>query len=268
MLPEQRLTLDRHCWQQESASLCLIDAAYISAGQVNAALQLSDYPLQKLNSLLPLQSTIDGVLQAKLDLSWQVNQAPTAVLSVQAPQGRFVQQLDVPVTLPWQQLEFNAELAAHQLRSHLSVQLSNSGQLQAQALVSDLDQSNRPLRAELTLSDLTLEFLKPLLDEYSELSGQVSSRLSVDGSLAEPQVQGEFRLADLRVKGKLAPTDIEQADLVLSFRGERAELEGLVKTPEGQIELVGLANWQDLAAWDASLAVSGDQLKLQIPQAE
>ena len=268
MLPEQRLTLDRHCWQQESASLCLIDAANISAGQVNAALQLSDYPLQKLNSLLPLQSSIDGVLQAKLDLSWQVNQAPTAVLSVQAPQGRFVQQLDVPVTLPWQQLEFNAELAAHQLRSHLSVQLSNSGQLQAQALVSDLDQSNRPLRAELTLSDLTLEFLKPLLDEYSELSGQVSSRLSVDGSLAEPQVQGEFRLADLRVKGKLAPTDIEQADLVLSFRGERAELEGLVKTPEGQIELVGLANWQDLAAWDASLAVSGDQLKLQIPQAE
>lgn len=268
VIPEQRLTLDPHCWVQEAANLCLTEAARLAAGQVNAALQLNDYPLQKLNSLLPFQSTIDGELQAKLDLNWQANQAPTAVVSIQAPQGRLTQHLDVPVTLPWQQLAFNAELAAHQLRSNLSVQLSNSGQLQAQMLVSDLDKNDRPLRAELTLSDLTLDFLKPLVDEYSELSGRLSSRLSVDGLLADPQVQGEFRLADLRIKGKLAPTDIEQADLVLGFRGERAELEGLVKTPEGQIELVGLANWQDLAAWEASLAVSGDQLKLQIPQAE
>ncbi|MFN3710721.1 MAG: translocation/assembly module TamB domain-containing protein [Alishewanella aestuarii] len=267
-LPAQQLMLAAHCWAQLDARLCLSKAATLSATQVQAKLALSDYPLENLNSLLPLQSSINGELAAQLDINWRHGQAPQLTFGLQSSSGQVLQQLDVPVTLPWRDLELSAEMAAHQLRSKLTLQLADSGQLTAQALVTELDQAEKPLRAELALTSLTLDFLKPLLDEYSELAGTLSSQLSLDGSLDNPQLHGELRLDGLKVRGKLAPTDIEQADLVISFRGERAELNGLVRTPEGKIDLAGFADWRNLDAWQANLGISGDPLRLQIPQAE
>lgn len=266
-LTQQQVTVARHCWQQAPAQLCLTEDSTFSADAAKVQLALTDYQLAQLNSLLPYQATLQGDLAMQLTLDWQAGIAPNALLTINGSNGTFTQQLDVPVSLSWSELVLSNTLEQHQLRSQLDVNLGSQGSLQAQALVSDLNQDDKPLRAEIQLSQLTLDFLQPLLDEYSELAGTLSSQLSVNGTLASPTVQGELRLDALKVKGKLAPTDIEQADLVINFNGEQAVLNGQVKTPEGVIDLTGDANWQELENWRAALQVKGDELKLQIPQA-
>ncbi|GHG71715.1 DUF490 domain-containing protein [Alishewanella longhuensis] len=266
-LPQQSLTLAQHCWQQAPATLCLTEDSTLTAEAASLQLALTDYQLAELNTLLPYQSTLQGDLAVQLSLDWQHGIAPSAAVTVKGSKGAFTQQLDVPVTLSWADFLLNSTLEQHQLRSQLDVNLGSQGKLHAQALVSDLAEADKPLRAEIQLEQLTLDFLKPLLDEYSELAGTLSSQLSVNGTLANPTLQGEIRLDALKVRGKLAPTDIEQADLVVNFIGEQATLTGQVKTPEGAIALTGDANWQDLDNWRAAMQIKGDELKLQIPQA-
>lgn len=266
-LPQQSLTIAKHCWQQAPATLCLTEDSNLTAEAASLQLALTDYQLAELNTLLPYQSTLQGDLAVQLSLDWQHGIAPSAALTVTGSRGAFTQQLDVPVTLSWADVALNSNLEQHQLRSQLDMNLGSQGKLHAQALVSDLAETDKPLRAEIQLEQLTLDFLKPLLDEYSELAGTLSSQLSVNGTLANPTLQGEVRLDALKVRGKLAPTDIEQADLVVNFIGEQATLTGQVKTPEGAIALTGDANWQDLDNWRASMQIKGDELKLQVPQA-
>lgn len=267
-LPTQQLSVGQHCWQQAPATLCLTESTTLSAATGAIKMALREYPLAQLNSVLPLNTTVQGDLALQLTAAWQANMAPTITLDVNSEQGSITQQFDVPVNLAWSALRLNNTMAQHQLRSKLTVNISDSGTLTAQALVSDLNAVDKPLRAEITLDDLTLTFLRPLLDEYSELAGTLSSQLSLNGTLANPTVQGELKLAALKVRGKLAPTDIEQADLIVNFIGAQALLAGQVKTPEGFITLSGNANWQELEHWRAALQIQGDELKLQIPQAE
>lgn len=266
-LKQQTLTLAEHCWQQLPATLCLVAESTLSADAASLQLALSDYQLAELNTLLPYQSTLQGDIAMQLSLDWQHGLAPTAEVRIQGNKGAFTQQLDVPVSLSWADLSLNSTLEQHQLRSQLDLNLGSQGKLHAQALLTELAAADKPLRAEIRLEQLTLDFLKPLLDEYSELTGTLSSQLSIGGTLATPAVQGDVRLDALKVKGKLAPTDIEQADLVINFIGEQARLSGNIATPEGIIALTGDANWQDLEQWRVALQIKGDELKLQIPQA-
>lgn len=266
-IPEQKLTLQPHCWQQANASLCFNNETLLSASAAKLQLSLQKLQLSQLNRLLPYQSSLQGDLSAQLMLEWQRGLSPLIRLQAQGNQGAFTQQLDVPVTLNWHTLELKNSLEQDQLRSSLSMQLGNQGQLLAQALVTDLAQTAKPLRAEVHLNALDLDFLKPLLDENSQLAGTLSSQLSIDGTLDQPKLQGSINLDSLKVTGKLAPTDIEHADVRLTFQGEQARLTGKLKTPDGAIDLSGQADWQDLANWQAALQLTGDQLKLQIPQA-
>lgn len=266
-LPQQSLNIAQHCWQQEPATLCLTTDSTLTAEAAKLQLALKHYQLAELNPLLPYQSTLQGDLAVELSLDWQQGMAPSAAVLVRGDKGSFTQQLDVPVTLSWADLALNSSLEQHQLRSQLDMTLGGQGKLHAQALITDLTETDKPLRAEIQLQQLTLDFLKPLIDEHSKLAGILSSQLSVSGTLTNPVVQGEVRLDALKLTGKLAPTDIEQADLVVNFIGEQATLTGHVKTPEGAIALTGDANWQELENWRAALQIKGDELKLQIPQA-
>lgn len=265
---QQSITLAEHCWQQASASLCLMQESTLSTQSATAELALTHYQLAALNNLLPYQSTLEGDLALTLSLDWQHGLAPTATLQATGGKGSFTQQLDVPVKLQWTDLVFTNTLEQHQLRSKLDLNLGSQGKLHAQALVTELTATDKPLRAEIRLEQLTLDFLKPLVDEYSELAGTLSSNLSINGTLSNPTVEGQLKLDALKVTGKLAPTDIEQADLVVNFIGEQAQLTGQIKTPEGLIALSGDADWQELENWRLALQIKGDELKLQIPNAQ
>ncbi len=266
-IQQQEVALSAHCWQQAPSSLCLTQDTTLALQQTAVDLQLTNYQLAQLNPLLPYHTTVEGAVNMVLAIDWQQGMPLQARAELDGRQGHVTQQLDGPVTLNWHDLAFFAELGQHQLRSQLDVRLAEAGQLHAQALLTDLDKKDKPLRSEITLKHLTLDFLRPLLDEYSELAGTLSSQLSLSGHLTDPQIAGELRLDALKIKGKLAPTDIENADLLVNFTGEQARLTGKVTTPEGTLALNGDANWQELDNWQAALQVKGDELKLQIPQA-
>tara|TARA_R110002126_G_scaffold15185_12_gene62532 strand:- start:3690 stop:7322 length:3633 start_codon:yes stop_codon:yes gene_type:complete len=263
---EQQLDISQHCWLQAPGSVCLTEDARLSAERLAATIALRQLDLASLNAFMPLAVNLSGELNADANASWQSGQRPQFNLSATSSSGALTEQNSPPITLQWQQLTLDSELKDDQLAANLRVTLNEQAQLTAKLGVADVSSSNRPLTGRLQLTDFTLAFLQPLLDEYSELAGVVSADIRAEGSIESPMLAGQLALQKLRVKGNLAPADINEGNLRLEFNGEQAELQGDIITPQGNLALTGKANWQQLDKWQAQLAVKGDALSLQIEQ--
>ena len=263
---QQQLQISQHCWLQNPGSLCLTEDASLSAQRMAANIELRQLNLASLNEFMPLVVSLSGDLNASASANWQPGQSPQVELKVQSSSGAVTEQTNPPIALQWQQLSLSGTLQDDQLSASLQATLNQQAQLTATLGIADVSSNNRPLNGSLQLTDFTLEFLQPLLDEYSELAGVLSADISADGTVESPMLAGQLALQQLRVKGKLAPADINDGKLQVNFRGEQADLQGDVTTPQGNLNLTGRADWQQLDDWQARLAVKGDPLSIQLAQ--
>ncbi|MEF1227159.1 translocation/assembly module TamB domain-containing protein, partial [Vibrio fortis] len=104
-----------------------------------------------------------------------------------------------------------------------------------------------------------------LLGEYSLLQANLSSDLKVQGSLMHPQVFGSFSVDDMQVKGDITPVDIKDGRIGLDFDGYSANLDTAIVTPDGQLDVEGKGQWQDLEAWSTQVRVFADDLMVDVP---
>ncbi|KKO49844.1 hypothetical protein VT06_04415 [Arsukibacterium sp. MJ3] len=262
----QLLTLSQHCWTHSISSLCLTDNASLSPEKIAAQLELQQLNLASLDAFMPLGTNLTGELHASANVLWQQGQSPFIVLDIKSNAGAVTRQTAPPISLQWQTFTFSARVKEQQLNADLQTSLNEHAQLTGTLSIADITAPQRPFNASLQLTDFTLAFLQPLLDEYSELAGVLSADITAEGSLENPLLAGQLQLQQLRVKGKLAPTDINDGALSLNFKGEQADLQGNIDTADGKLTLKGQADWQQLDDWRANLAIVGDQLKIQIPQ--
>lgn len=263
----QRFTMAAHCWGQQSSNLCATVPLIASPAQISTELTLTQMPLSTLTALLPGNTMLSGAIDAYVSFSWLQGKAPLATLKLNSKAGALTQQLTTPLTLAWQSFELQSQLNADTVQNDLQFTFSEQSSLSANVSISALQSDDKQLAGEIILQQFVLDFLQPLLGEFSELSGIVSGDLRLAGTLQQPLLHGVAELQRSRIKGKLAPVDIDNADITLTFSGQNASLIGLVTTPKGEINLSGTADWQQLSDWKAELNIKGDELRLQIPQA-
>ena len=267
-LAQQRLTIGQHCWQQQASALCAKAPLTVSASHVSIDLTLTQLALASLTPLLPADNiNLSGAIDAALLLNWQQDHPATANLSITGGAGAITQQRQSTLTLPWQSFSLQSELADHRLSNVVQFNFAPDATLAVNMDIARLDHAHKPISGEISLQQFAIDFLQPLLGEFSELSGILTSDLRLSGTLQHPLLHGSTRLQGTRLKGKLAPADIDNADIDLLLSGQTASLTGLITTPKGDIRLAGQADWQQLTDWQAQLSIKGDALRLQIPQA-
>ncbi|HAS8147590.1 TPA: hypothetical protein I7668_22980, partial [Vibrio vulnificus] len=88
----------------------------------------------------------------------------------------------------WDDINLNAQLHQDQLNADWQINVSENGDLTGQLQVADVQASDPQLKAKLALSQFNLDFLAPLVGEYSVLKALISTDLSVSGSAYHPQV--------------------------------------------------------------------------------
>lgn len=256
-----------HCWQQQASSICFNEPLQLSNNKLSAALQIEQFDLAALTPLMPNQLALSGMADARLKADWQKGQPPQAMLSINSNNGELTQQTELPLAVAWQQLNFNSKLSDDTLQSSLTLALNDETRLDATTNISQLQSDNKLLEGNIKLTRFALSILQPLLGEFSELQGELSSELDLAGSIDQPLLNGQIDISNIRVKGKQAPVDIDDADIKLSLSGQTASLQGLVTTTRGEIKLSGDASWQQLSDWQAQVNITGDELRLQVPQA-
>uniref|UniRef100_UPI0040484162 autotransporter assembly complex protein TamB n=1 Tax=Rheinheimera sp. TaxID=1869214 RepID=UPI0040484162 len=265
---DAQLTVQPHCWQQAPSDLCAVKPLQLSASKMAVELRLQQFAISALADMLPTQLALDGDVNAHLSANWQSGQQPQAQLKLNGSDGNLRYQAEQALTLSWQNWALEAELADDTLNSSLHWQFDATSNLHTQATITEVQSASRQLQGKLQLQQFSLVFLQPLLEQSSELAGMVNSDLRLSGDLTKPDINGTLALSDFKLAGKQAPVDVTDANLALSFSGQQATLEGLLNTQKGQIALTGEATWPAIDNWQATVKVKGDELSLQIPQAQ
>lgn len=253
-----------HCWQQQGSSLCLSED--INVGEKGEArLVLNQFDFEQIAMFLPEETHLDGSVNANVWAKWAPKTSPQLTLSVTLPSGQVQQHIEQTVTLGWDDMAFNADLKQDQLNADWQINVRDNGDLSGRLTVADVQANDPQLQAKLLLSQFNLDFLQPLVGEYSLLKAMLSADLEIEGSALHPQVTGQLLIDDIEAKGDISPIDVKQGKVALAFSGYDANLNANIVTPDGELKVEGDANWQQLDNWHSKVRVFADSLTVDMP---
>ncbi|WP_299687483.1 translocation/assembly module TamB domain-containing protein [uncultured Vibrio sp.] len=261
---KQLADVQAHCWQQAGSSVCLDED--VRAGQSGAAkLSINQFDFEQIKTFLPNETQLQGIVNATAEAKWSEQGEPEVTVSLDMPKGQVVQQVGEPITLGWESVVLNAQLKDNQLNADFTLDVTENGDLSGTVALPDILAEDRMIDAAIQLTTFHLDFLEPILGEYSLLKAQLESDLKVQGSLMHPQVFGQFSVDGVQVKGDVTPVDINDGRIVVDFDGYSAKLDADIETPDGHLDLEGAGDWQDLQAWHSNVRIFADELMVEIP---
>lgn len=261
---EQRATIGSHCWQNPGAELCVTKA--IDAGPSGSAnLQLKRFDLVILKPLLD-DTQLQGVFTGDVSASWTADgKLPKAKLVLEGKGVEIKQPIEgTPIPIVFDLLKINADLSDQGALLDWRMKIANNGQFNGNVKVSD-PQTSRGLSGNITIDNISLNLLKPMLVKGEKAAGAINANLRFGGNAKSPQIYGRFGFDKLSLDGHWIPVTINDSDIVLNFNGTNSTLLGNIKTEKSELKLGGNADWRDINAWWAKITAKGDRIRIDMP---
>lgn len=266
----QSLRVGAHCWRHESAEVCLARTADVDLSGKKAfpvRLALERFDLVYLRDKLPRRTLLEGVVKGTADLT-----VPAGFSGI--PQGRVALEtegLKGTIQMPEEDfvLGFDAFTVAGELRENRIsldwlLDIAGNGRISGSASVTE-PLGEKKLDGTLRMEDLSVAMVNPLLSAGERAEGVIYGDLHFGGTLPAPTLTGETGIRDARVDSTKLPFEMLPSYVTLRFGGRDSVLEGLLKTPKGEVNIAGNASWETLEAWRAKVSVKSKTLHLTVP---
>lgn len=263
-IDHQAVTIAPHCWQQGDSSLCLTQQATVGEqGEVD--LSITQFAFQQIADFLPQTTQLKGELNAHLWAKWSPESSPQANIALQLPAGQVQQTLDQPIILAWDNIEMNAQLDDNRLKADWQLNITDNGDLSGQITIPDVTKEEKQLDAAIKLTPFNIDFLAPLIGEYSQVKSSITADLTVQGDLLHPQAMGQLAVRDMTLTGDISPLEVSSGQLTIDFSGYQAVLNAGIDTAEGTLKITGDADWSDLTDWRVNSHVAAESLLVDLP---
>lgn len=232
------------CWRSEKTRQCL--QLQKQADQLSADLSLSDYPLQRLERLLPPGARIDG----DINLSLAVPASPLDALrselkldssAIRIERHTAEEELELLVLEPG---SLSASGQGQDILARWSFPTASSSGLSG-ALRSSAGNDGLNLEGGLVLELDDLSLLTLLSPEILSASGQLTANLDVSGLLPELDVSGSIELAQMRLSLDTPQIDLDPVSIGLRSQTDGSfSLTGQASSGGGQLNLNGRLDWR------------------------
>lgn len=261
----QSVDIGAHCWRNPNAEVCAPETIHAGASG-KARLLIKRFDLAMLRPFLDKATQVQGRFSGEAAVAWQQQGGlPQAKVTLNGQGVQIAQHLDNG-TLPvaFDTLALNASLENGRALLDWRIYLNRNGHFDGRLQIAD-PQGKRELAGDVSIDNLSLTMLQPLLEKDEKIRGLINARLKLGGNLQDPLIYGNLKLDDADVDGSFMPVDLTRAQLAVDFRGKQSTLDGLAQTTHGQLTLKGNADWRDLQNWRAHLAAKGDRLRVAVP---
>ncbi len=232
---QQSVSLADHCWQRAGTELCFADLLFGPTGGASAVLRGD---LNDLRGWLPKEFTVEGAAQATVATRWQDWRPESVLAKVEVGAGSLAETLADGETaqLDWDKilLSYDGDDQDGNLLGELTMNDKAVVTIDAQTSTA-----SRAAAGLINISDLQLRLVRPFIPVLDELGGVVNGRLTLSGDLDSPQIRGPLQLSNGVAALVDNPTRIDDADLILEFRGREADLRGQLVVGEGSSEIDG-----------------------------
>ena len=261
----QQINVSPHCWNiSDKSSLCLQNA-FSSGPEGQAFIALDDYPLQQLNSFLPSNTNVTGVLSANAELGWGSSGPDDRHALVNATidnaSMRTVDALGEPVSFGYETITLNANVAPNDATANLKLASNTLGSAELD-LQFDPSQPEPAIDGRLNVQGVKLEVALPFLPDFDEVSGAISAQGNLSGTLTAPAYTGNVVLDSPVLRSELLPLPITGGSVVANIAGQSLSLAGQLLSDEGSIGVEGRGTL-DPSNWNASVNLRGQQLNVQ-----
>ncbi|MDW1951592.1 translocation/assembly module TamB, partial [Vibrio sp. 812(2023)] len=143
--------------------------------------------------------------------------------------------------------------------------VKDNGDLSGKISLLNVSSEKPTIDGKVALSTFHLDFLAPLIGEYSLFKANMNTDLALSGDVMHPKVNGQFLIDQMKLQGEVTPIDINSGQVVINFKGHQADLDAGIITPDGKLEITGDADWRDLQDWRTRARVFAKELKVDMP---
>uniref|UniRef100_UPI001E35B0A0 autotransporter assembly complex protein TamB n=1 Tax=Vibrio parahaemolyticus TaxID=670 RepID=UPI001E35B0A0 len=263
-IDKQIANVQAHCWLQAKSSVCLTED--ISVGKTGQAkLAINDFNFDQIKQFLPPETKLQGSVNAQAFAKWAPEKKPEVTLSVNMPKGQVEQALEQPIKVGWDSFSFKAALAKDKLDAEWLFDVKDNGDLSGKVSLLNVSSEKPTIDGKVALSTFHLDFLAPLIGEYSLFKANMNTDLALSGDVMHPKVNGQFLIDQMKLQGEVTPIDINSGQVVINFKGHQADLDAGIITPDGKLEITGDADWRDLQDWRTRARVFAKELKVDMP---
>ncbi|MBE2895092.1 autotransporter assembly complex protein TamB [Spirabiliibacterium falconis] len=255
-----------HCWLNNQAQICF-PSAFKAGKQGDVPFELKHVNLTMLTPFLDDKMQLTGMLNGHGHVAWFDNKPFALDVNINSPAIAFKQKIDYRTfQLDLSNLSLNSTIKDNTLNLKSAVEINHQGTLSSDINIADLPKS-RQLSGNVALNALRLgPLVNPLLAKGEQVKGAINSYLQFGGSLQAPLLNGHFNVSDLALKMFTSPVQISDGQLNLAFNGTSSTLQGVLKTPDSQLNLSGDASWKTLEQWQAHLNANANRFKVNIPK--
>lgn len=260
----EQVSVAAHCWLQADSSLCLEkDIKVGKSGE--ATLALSQFNFEQIKSFLPKTTQLQGQADSKLWAKWGDNQPPQLKAKIELAKGEVVQKLEQPLELGWESVTLKAQLADNKLSAEWLLDVTDNGDVSGSATIPDVLSEDKQIDGRLKLTTFNLDFLAPVVGDFSKLKSNITTDLAISGPAMQPKVNGQFVVDDILLKGDISPVEVDSGRLTINFTGYDATMAAAIHTPDGKLELAGDADWHNLQDWNTNVRVFAEELLVNVP---
>ncbi|GLS24315.1 translocation/assembly module TamB domain-containing protein [Marinibactrum halimedae] len=241
---------------------------------------LSELPVLMAQTLLPDALRLTGQIDADWSItatdgvpSGNANTALTNVVLVTPPEGE-----RAPQRFVFDHVKAESLLAPDNITIHAEGAFLESGRLKADAIVplsTPTDGSDKPaLSANVDAMIPQLDWALPFVSALSELSGALSTQLSVSGTLDAPLLTGKIEANNLHAYVPAAGITLNNTNVTLSHEAQtpaeqRWAFSANSESGKGSVNANGKLDLSDLENWSTDLTISGQQFQVaNLPEAK
>lgn len=237
------LQLSELCLSAGDPRLC-VAAQRDRAGTLDASYRLHALPLALLLNAagvadLPLR--VDGSLDGRGKLHRTAAGALSGSATIDSARGSvtYVDQPRAPL-LRYDQLSLAATFTPASQWLQVRAGLDQNGRLDGQLSVSG---THRALAGQLDVRLHSLAFVELLSSELAQVQGRLDGSFGVAGTLAQPAITGQARVADFAAEVPAAGLKLSQGSLTISTADARQfHLAGSVRSGQGALAIGGQAD--------------------------
>lgn len=261
----KKIIIGSHCWSNDNAELCTIGRIEISE-LGKAHVLIKHFDLGILKPFLDSDTHLSGIFTGQGNFLWKSNDVFPRFNIDLCGRNLKVQQKIQNNLVPIDFDIFNLKIVFQKgnLQIDWLIKPIENGKIHGRLKI-DQSHSQNNLLGYITISDVSLKMINPILNYEKTASVIMNSKLRLSGNLNNPLMYGKLELDKVVYNDSWMPFKINTGRLLINFNGMTSKLSGLIHTAKGNLNLIGEANWSTPDAWYAKVIAKGEKLFVILP---
>ena len=267
---EQNVNIGKACFNHPDARLCLqnnLKVDLTNQSDLRVLLGLEKFDLAFFEHYLPGRFVANGIVKAGADITIPAGMAdlPRGTVHVQAAGIGTNYRMDLnDLKVGFDELDLTVGNTKDSVNARWKIRITNNGDIEGNLSVKDIFNA-RTLSGTLVLDAVDATLVNSFLSPGETAEGEVYGNLRFAGTLEEPQIYGQTGIRGARLDSTKMPFEMLPSSFALTFEGNNSSLDGLLKTPKGEIKLAGAADWRTFGEGKAVVSAKGVSLRVTLP---